>query len=109
MVEYRHANRVTGDAASDRLGRRLIAFGVAFMFSGLAVRLMFSDVTLRISIFWWLLITAVASVVLFRTQLGNWIFAVGGSKDRRGVSVFRHTASRQRCSSRRRSPRGSPA
>ena len=91
VVEYRHAKRVTGDAASDRLGRRLIAFGVALMFSGLAVRLMFSDVTLRISIFWWLLITAVASVVLFRTQLGNWIFAVGGSKESaRSVGVPAH-------------------
>ena len=55
------------------------------------MRLMFSDVTLRISIFWWLLITAVASVVLFRTQLGNWIFAVGGSKESaRSVGVPAH-------------------
>jgi ribose/xylose/arabinose/galactoside ABC-type transport system permease subunit len=91
VVEFRHAKRVTGDADSDRLGRRMIAVGVALMLSGLAVRLMFSDITLRISIFWWLLITAVASVVLFRTQLGNWIFAVGGNKESaRSVGVPAH-------------------
>jgi len=31
-----------------------------------------------ISIWWWVLLTAVASYVLFRTPFGNWIFGVGG-------------------------------
>jgi simple sugar transport system permease protein len=34
----------------------------------------------RVTILWWLLITAVASWVLLRTRPGNWIFAVGGGE-----------------------------
>ncbi|MFT7835026.1 ABC transporter permease [Saccharothrix sp. BKS2] len=32
-----------------------------------------------VSVLWWLLVTAVASVVLLRTRFGNRVFAVGGS------------------------------
>jgi simple sugar transport system permease protein len=32
-----------------------------------------------VSILWWVLVTAVAAVVLLRTRFGNWVFAVGGS------------------------------
>lgn len=32
----------------------------------------------RITILWWILITVVATVVLQRTRIGNWIFSVGG-------------------------------
>ena len=32
-----------------------------------------------ISIVWWLVIAAVATLILRRTQFGNWIYAVGGS------------------------------
>jgi simple sugar transport system permease protein len=32
-----------------------------------------------ISILWWIAVAALASLVLVRTRLGNWIFAVGGS------------------------------
>ena len=32
----------------------------------------------RIAILWWIGVTAVATWVLLRTRLGNWIFAVGG-------------------------------
>jgi len=35
----------------------------------------------RIVILWWLLITGIATWVLLRTQIGNWIFAVGGDQD----------------------------
>lgn len=34
-----------------------------------------------ISIFWWLLIAAVATYVLLRTRPGNWIFGIGGDED----------------------------
>jgi simple sugar transport system permease protein len=34
----------------------------------------------RISVIWWIVITAVATWVLFRTRVGNWIFGVGGDK-----------------------------
>jgi len=32
------------------------------------------------SIIWWIVVTAVAAVLLMRTRFGNWIFAVGGSQ-----------------------------
>ena len=43
-----------------------------------------SDITIgginfAISIFWWLLIGAVASWILLRTRAGNWIFGTGGA------------------------------
>jgi simple sugar transport system permease protein len=36
-------------------------------------------VTLRITVVWWLLFVAIASWILLRTRVGNWIFAVGGN------------------------------
>ena len=36
---------------------------------------------MRITVFWWLLFTAVATYVLFKTKIGNWIFAVGGDQE----------------------------
>jgi len=34
---------------------------------------------IKISIVWWIVVTAVASWVLLRTRTGNWIFGVGGA------------------------------
>jgi simple sugar transport system permease protein len=34
----------------------------------------------RLSLIWWIVITALATWVLSRTRLGNWIFGVGGDK-----------------------------
>jgi simple sugar transport system permease protein len=36
-------------------------------------------VSIRITLLWWLLFIVVATWVLLRTHIGNWIFAVGGS------------------------------
>src|SRR3954468_4191955 len=36
-------------------------------------------VSIRITLLWWILFVAVATWVLLRTHIGNWIFAVGGS------------------------------
>jgi simple sugar transport system permease protein len=36
-------------------------------------------VSIRITLLWWLLFIVVATWILLRTHLGNWIFAVGGS------------------------------
>ncbi|MGH8777084.1 MAG: ABC transporter permease [Jiangellaceae bacterium] len=33
----------------------------------------------RVTVFWWIAVTALATYVLLRTRPGNWIFAVGGS------------------------------
>jgi simple sugar transport system permease protein len=34
----------------------------------------------RVSLVWWIVITALATWLLFRTRVGNWIFGVGGDK-----------------------------
>jgi simple sugar transport system permease protein len=44
------------------------------------------------SVWWWIAVTAVATWVLLRTKVGNWIFSVGGaqaSARQVGVPVFR--------------------
>lgn len=38
-------------------------------------------IDVRITVLWWILFTAIATYVLFKTRIGNWIFAVGGSQD----------------------------
>ncbi|WP_232660799.1 ABC transporter permease [Pseudonocardia sp. TRM90224] len=38
-------------------------------------------VTIRATVLWWLLFVAVATWILLRTRVGNWIFAVGGNAD----------------------------
>ncbi len=36
-------------------------------------------VNLKITVLWWFLFVAIATWILFRTKIGNWIFAVGGN------------------------------
>jgi simple sugar transport system permease protein len=44
--------------------------------------------TFRMSIIWWLAFVAIATWVLLRTKVGNWIFAVGGdAESARAVGV----------------------
>jgi simple sugar transport system permease protein len=38
-------------------------------------------VGIRITVVWWVIFTGVATWVLFKTRIGNWIFAVGGDAD----------------------------
>ncbi|MBY6410122.1 ABC transporter permease [Rhodococcus sp. BP-252] len=38
-------------------------------------------VSIRITVVWWLLFTAISTYVLMKTRIGNWIFAVGGNQD----------------------------
>jgi simple sugar transport system permease protein len=45
-------------------------------------------ISVRVTVLWWLLFTAVATYVLFKTRIGNWIFAVGGNlESARAVGV----------------------
>lgn len=37
--------------------------------------------TVKITVLWWLLFTAIGTWILLRTKVGNWIFAAGGNKD----------------------------
>ena len=39
------------------------------------------NITLSIAILYWLVLVAIATWILLRTQVGNWIFAVGGQRD----------------------------
>jgi simple sugar transport system permease protein len=36
---------------------------------------------IRVSVLWWIVVTALATWVLARTRVGNWIFGVGGDAD----------------------------
>jgi simple sugar transport system permease protein len=36
-------------------------------------------VTIRVTVLWWIFFVALATWILLRTRLGNWIFAVGGN------------------------------
>jgi simple sugar transport system permease protein len=38
-------------------------------------------VSVRVTVLWWILFAAIATYVLFKTRVGNWIFAVGGNQD----------------------------
>ena len=38
-------------------------------------------VAVEVTVFWWLLFTVIATYVLFKTKIGNWIFAVGGEQE----------------------------
>jgi simple sugar transport system permease protein len=40
-----------------------------------------AGISVRITVLWWVLFTIVATYVLFKTRVGNWIFAVGGDQD----------------------------
>ncbi|MGW2185488.1 ABC transporter permease [Streptomyces sp. NPDC001719] len=46
-----------------------------------ASHLSIGDVDLQVTILWWLGLVALATWVLLRTRVGNWIFAVGGGAD----------------------------
>ncbi|MEV0028163.1 ABC transporter permease [Nocardia sp. NPDC050793] len=44
-----------------------------------AATLNIGDARIQASVVWWIVLTAIASIILVRTRFGNWIFAVGGS------------------------------
>ncbi|GAA4624751.1 ABC transporter permease [Actinoallomurus vinaceus] len=68
---------ITGNVASpdisdmDGFGAAQKVFAAEWDIGGLS---------LRISVLWWLLFAAIATWVLLRTRVGNWIFAVGGAQ-----------------------------
>lgn len=81
LIEARHEQRTAPNLHADLVGKRLVLGGVVLGGVVLAVRLLFSDGVFRMSVFWWLLFTAIGSFVLTKTKYGNWIFAIGGNKD----------------------------
>jgi simple sugar transport system permease protein len=46
-----------------------------------ASTILIGPVPVRVTVLWWILFTAIATYVLFKTRIGNWIFAVGGNQD----------------------------
>lgn len=52
--------------------------GYGFMRAIFAVDIPILGANFAISIFWWLLLGAIATWILLRTQVGNWIFGAGG-------------------------------
>jgi simple sugar transport system permease protein len=68
------AGQVATPSVSDMQG---FESGKAFFAS--SIRL--GSVSLRITVVWWFLFAVLATYVLFKTRVGNWIFAVGGNQD----------------------------
>lgn len=99
LLEFLMNKRHVGDFNADRVGRRLQVTGAAMAFVGLAIRLVWSNLTpenakavkaaggsigqnvLRQTVVWWMLVAAIGAIVLTKTRWGNWIFAVGGNRD----------------------------
>ncbi len=53
-----------------------------------AAQINIGGVSVTITVFWWILFVAIATWVLARTRIGNWIYAVGGnSASSRAVGV----------------------
>jgi len=76
---------VTGQVASSNVAD-IQGFDSANFF--FAHRFTIGGVGISISVFWWILFTLVATYVLFKTRIGNWIFAVGGNlESARAVGV----------------------
>jgi simple sugar transport system permease protein len=67
---------VTGTVATDNASG-LDGFDLARTIFASDVPLGF--MTVKITVLWWLLFTAIGTWVLLRTRVGNWIFAVGGN------------------------------
>ncbi|MEU6037386.1 ABC transporter permease [Actinomadura sp. NPDC047616] len=67
---------VTGNVASDSV-RDMDGFSSARAVFASDVDI--AGINVNITVFWWLLLVAVATWILLRTRIGNWIFAVGGA------------------------------
>src|ERR1700712_3264974 len=68
------SGQVATPSVSDMAGFDSAKGGFASSFS-------VGGVPIRITVLWWVLFTVIATWVLFKTRIGNWIFAVGGNQD----------------------------
>ena len=62
----------------------------------------------RMSLLWFLVVAALATLFLLRTRMGNWTFAIGQNPPRPGISACPSLARQSRYSPCRASPRASP-
>lgn len=99
VLEYTMRKRDHAAPAADRFANRLQIAGGLLAIVGLAIRLLYSNLTpahaaqvkaaggtvgqnvLRETVLWWLLVAGIGAYVLTKTKWGNWIFATGGNKD----------------------------
>lgn len=65
---------LTGNVASDSVSDMDGFTGAQVLFAN-------DGLPVKITVLWWILLVVVATWVLLRTRVGNWIFAVGGAKD----------------------------
>jgi len=71
-------------AVTKQVTGTVLATGVATLDGWDSVRAVFAgsltvgDVSVKVSVFWWLALVVAGTLVLTRTRFGNWIFAVGG-------------------------------
>ncbi len=91
LVSGYYQQRRIADHGSDRLSAWLSGIGLVALLIGLISRLLWTTTdeieagippaTFRISILWFIAVTAIATFVLGRTKFGSWVFAVGGNKE----------------------------
>jgi ribose/xylose/arabinose/galactoside ABC-type transport system permease subunit len=90
LLRFLFVERRFADRASDQLGRLTSLIGLLLVTAGVGVRMLWTTseelaagggvITWRISVFYFIALTAILSWVLLRTRFGSWTFAVGGNK-----------------------------
>ena len=69
---------ITGQVATPRISDMQGFDSAEMVFAG-AVAIF--GVNVRVTVFWWIFFVILASILLFKTKFGNWIFAVGGNQE----------------------------
>ena len=69
---------ITGQVATPRISAMQGFDSAEMVFAG-AVTIF--GVNVRVTVFWWIFFVILASILLFKTKFGNWIFAVGGNQE----------------------------
>ena len=69
---------ITGQVATPRISDMQGFDSAEMVFAG-AVTIF--GVNIRVTVFWWIFFVILASILLFKTKFGNWIFAVGGNQE----------------------------
>ena len=69
---------ITGQVATPRISDMHGFDSAEMVFAG-AVTIF--GVNVRVTVFWWIFFVILASILLFKTKFGNWIFAVGGNQE----------------------------
>lgn len=69
---------ITGQVATPRISDMQGFDSAEMVFAG-AVTIF--GVNVQVTVFWWIFFVILASILLFKTKFGNWIFAVGGNQE----------------------------